>query len=171
MEFPFLIPYDTREKNKGLMTVSRIDTHMNHIPSTRIFWVLWIVVTVWLLACAFLANGEYGDGYQTIANSRYLFSDNPSYYFHRGPLAAIMLWPVEVLVELFDVGPFAVTPYHPYSTVLHSLYLLGCWWALRSTGASPMARIAGRRICARMWNLLRRTSSINLARPDQRGTR
>jgi len=112
-----------------------------HVPSARIFWVLWIVVTAWLLACAFLVNGEYGDGYMTIANSRYFFGDNPSYYLHRGPLAAIMLWPVETLVELFDVGPFEVTPYHLYSAVLHSVYLLGCWWALRSMEASPMARI------------------------------
>jgi len=123
------------------MTVSGSDAHVIHVPSARIFWVLWIVVTAWLLACALLVSGEYGDGYLTIANSRYLFGDNTSYYFHRGPLAAIMLWPVEVLVELFDVGPFEVTPYHLYSAVLHSIYLLGCWWALRNTGASPMARI------------------------------
>ena len=141
MEIFFLKTYDIRERNRGLMTVSGIDTRISHIPSTRIFWVLWIVVTVWLLACAFLVNGEYGDGYVTIANSRYLFSDNPTYHLQRGPLAAIMLWPVEVLVELFGVGPFEVTPYHLYSAVLHSIYLLGCWWALRSTGASPLARI------------------------------
>jgi len=111
------------------------------MPTARIFWVLWSIVTVWLLACAFLVSGEYGDGYQTIANSRYLFGDSPSYYLHRGPLAAIALWPVEILVELFDVGPFEVTPYHLYSAVLHSVYLLGCWWAIRKTGASPIARI------------------------------
>lgn len=111
------------------------------VPPTRIFWVLWFFVTAWLLACALLVSGEYGDGYQTIANSRYLFGDNPSYYFHRGPLAAIMLWPAEVIVGLFDIGPFEVTPYHLYSTVLHSIYLLGCWWAIGKTGASPLARI------------------------------
>jgi len=111
------------------------------VPTARIFWVLWSILTVWLLACALLVSGEYGDGYQTIANSRYLFGDSPSYYMHRGPLAAIALWPVEVLVKLFDVGPFEVTPYHLYSAVLHSIYLLGCWWALRKTGASATARI------------------------------
>jgi len=111
------------------------------VPSARIFWVLWIVVTAWLLACALLVAGEYADGYQTIANSRYLFSDSPTYYFHRGPLAAIMLWPVEVLVDLLDIGPLEVTPYHLNSAVLHSIYLLGCWWALRHTEASPLARI------------------------------
>jgi hypothetical protein len=121
--------------------VSGSDVNVMHVPSARIFWVLWIVVTAWLLACALLVNGEYGDGYVTIANSRYLFGDNPTYYLHRGPLAAIMLWPVEILVKLFDVGPFEVTPYHLYSSVLHSIYLLGCWWAIRSTGASPIARI------------------------------
>jgi hypothetical protein len=114
-----------------------------HVPSARIFWVLWIVVTAWLLACAFLVNGEYGDGYMTIANSRYFFGDNPSYYLHRGPLAAIMLWPVEALVELLDVGPFEVTPYHLYSAVLHSVYLLGCWWALRSMGGQPHGQNPG----------------------------
>jgi len=123
------------------MTNSGSIAHAIHVPSERIFWVLWIVVTAWLVACSFLVNGEYGDGYLTIANSRYLFSDNPLYWLQRGPLAAIMLWPVEVLVKLFDIGPFQVTPYHLYSAVLHSTYLLGCWWALRTTGASPTARI------------------------------
>lgn len=107
----------------------------------RIFWVLWIVITAWLLACALIVAGEYADGYQTIVNSRYLFSDSPTYYFHRGPLAAIALWPVEVLVDLLDIGPLEVAPYHLYSAVLHSIYLLGCWWALRHTEASPLARI------------------------------
>lgn len=111
------------------------------MPSVRIFWVLWIVVTAWLLACALIVSGEYADGYQTIANSRYLFSDSPAYYFHRGPLAAIMLWPVEVLVNLLDIGPLEVTPYHLYSAALHSIYLLGCWWALRHTEASPLVRM------------------------------
>ena len=117
------------------------DTHVIHVPSERIFWILWIVVTAWLLACAFLVTGEYPDGYQTIVNSRYLFSDSPAYYVHRGPLAAIALWPVEILVDLFDVGALEVTPYHVYSAALHSIYLLGCWWALQRTGASPLARI------------------------------
>jgi hypothetical protein len=111
------------------------------VPSVRIFWVLWIVITAWLLACALLVTGEYADGYQTIVNSRYLFSDSPIYYFHRGPLAAIVLWPVEVLVDLLDIGPLEVTPYHLYSAILHSIYLLGCWWALRHTEASALARI------------------------------
>jgi hypothetical protein len=137
----FIEHYRSRFGWAGLMTVSGSDAHVMHVPSARIFWVLWIVVTVWLLACALLVGGEYGDGYLTIANSRYLFSDSPTYYLHRGPLAAIMLWPVEVLVELFSVGPFEMTPYHLYSAVLHSGYLLGCWWALQKTGASPTARI------------------------------
>ena len=118
-----------------------IRAHVIHVPSARIFWVLWGVVTAWLVACAVLVNGEYGDGYLTIANSRHLFSDNPLYWLQRGPLAAVMLWPVELLVEWLDVGPFEVTPYHLYSALLHSVYLFGCWWALRSTGVSPMARI------------------------------
>jgi hypothetical protein len=66
------------------MTATRSDAHTVHVPSARIFWVLWFFVTAWLVACAILIGGEYGDGYQTIANSRYLFGDNPSYYFHRG---------------------------------------------------------------------------------------
>jgi len=115
--------------------------HAIHVPSSKIFWVLWGVVTVWLIACAFLVKGEYGDGYLTIANSRHLFSDNPLYWLQRGPLAAVILWPVEVLVKWFGVGPFEVTPYHLYSALLHSAYLFGCWWALRTTGVSPMARI------------------------------
>lgn len=123
------------------MSKSGDDSHTIHIPSTKIFWVLWIVVTAWLIACAFLVNGEYGDGYLTIANARYFFSDNPLYWLQRGPLAAIMLWPVEVLVELLNIGPFEVTPYHLYSAAWHSVYLLGCWWALGTTGGSPVARI------------------------------
>ena len=123
------------------MSHSGRDAHVIHVPSERIFWVLWSVVTAWLFACALLVSGEYGDGYQTIANARYLFSDNPLYYVHRGPLAAAVLWPVEVLVDALDVDPFEVTPYHLYSAVLHSVYLLGCWWAIRRTGASAAARI------------------------------
>jgi hypothetical protein len=115
--------------------------HEIHVPSAKIFWVLWALVTTWLIACAFLVNGEYGDGYLTIANARYFFSDNPLYWLQRGPLAAIMLWPVEVAVELFNIGPFEVTPYHVYSAAWHSVYLLGCWWALGTLGASPTARI------------------------------
>lgn len=115
--------------------------HEIHVPSAKIFWVLWTLVSIWLIACAFLVNGEYGDGYLTIANARYFFSDNPLFWLQRGPLAAIMLWPVEVIVELFDIGPFEVTPYHLYSAVWHSVYLLGCWWALGTVGTSPLARI------------------------------
>ena len=125
----------------GFMTAIRSDSHAIHVPSAKIFWVLWVIVTAWLLACAFLVNGEYGDGYVTIANSRHVFSENPLYWLQRGPLAAIMLWPVEAVVQLFDIGPYEVTPYHLYSAVLHSIYLMVCWWALRTTGASPFARI------------------------------
>lgn len=115
--------------------------HVKNVPTTRIFWVLWFVVTAWLIACALLVNGEYGDGYLTIANSRYFYADNPTYYLNRGPLAAIVLWPVEMFVGLFDIGPFEVTPYHLYSAALHSIYLLGCWWAIQHIEASPLAGI------------------------------
>ena len=33
--------------------------HEMHVPSAKLFWVLWTIVTVWLIACAFLVNGEY----------------------------------------------------------------------------------------------------------------
>ena len=123
------------------MTISAGETLLTRVPSARIFWVLWILVTAWLLACAVVVSGEYADGYLTIANSRYLFSDSPSYYLHRGPLAAAVLWPVEALVDVFDIGPFDVKPYHFYSAILHSFYLLGVWLVLRRIGGSALARV------------------------------
>ncbi|MBT8099919.1 MAG: hypothetical protein KJO82_09220, partial [Gammaproteobacteria bacterium] len=123
------------------MTLSTSDVPISHVPAARIFRALWFFITLWLLACAFLVTGEYADGYQTIVNARYLFGDAPIYYVNRGPLAAIVLWPIEVLVDWFDVGPFQVTPYHLYSAVLHSVYLLGCWWALSKVGDSLLARL------------------------------
>ncbi len=107
----------------------------------RWFLLVWLLVSIWLLACAFLVGGEYGDGYQTIANARYFFGDNPDIFAQRGPLAALVLWPVEAVVTSLKVGAFDVRPYHFYSAVLHSAYLLGCWLLLKRSGEEFVPRI------------------------------
>lgn len=107
----------------------------------RWFLVAWLLVTVWLIACAFLVQGEYGDGYQTIVNVRYFFGDSPNYYVQRGPLAAAGLWPVEVATQAFALDPLDVRPYHLYSALLHSAYLFGCWVLLRRAGGNAAARL------------------------------
>ena len=94
-----------------------------------------------MLTCAFLIGGEYGDGYNTIANARHFFGDNPDYFFQRGPLAALALWPVEAMLGLLDLGPFDVRPYHVYSGLLHSAYLVGCWLLLKRSGQPFVPRI------------------------------
>ena len=107
----------------------------------RWFMFVWLLVSIWILACAFLVQGEYGDGYQTIVNGRYLFGDSPSYYVQRGPLVAVALWPVEVLAGWFDWNALDVRPYHFYSGILHSLYLIGCWLFLRRLDLTGTARL------------------------------
>ena len=107
----------------------------------RWFLPVWLLVTAWILACAWLVQGEYGDGYQTIVNARYLFGDSPNYYVQRGPLAAIALWPVELVVRWFEIDPVDVRPHHVLSGLLHSGYLLGCWLLLRCAPGSPAARL------------------------------
>ncbi len=112
----------------------------------RLFYIIFSIVCCWLLACAWLIEGEYGDGYATIVNSKFLFADAQNYYSIRGPLAAIMLWPVEVALQLFNVSDFSIVPYHFYSAIFHGLYLLGCWLILRRlygcNSASLLAFIA-----------------------------
>jgi hypothetical protein len=103
--------------------------------------VAWLLITLWLIACAFVIGGEYSDGYNTIANARHFFGDNPDYFFQRGPLAALVLWPVEVIVGALDLGPFDVRPYHVYSGLLHSAYLFGCWILLDRSGQPFIPRI------------------------------
>lgn len=107
----------------------------------RWFLLVWLVISAWLLACAFLVGGEYGDGYQTIANARYFFGDNPEIYVQRGPLAALVLWPVETIVAAQTLSPFDVRPYHFYGALLHSGYLLGCWLLLKRSGAAYVPRV------------------------------
>ena len=96
-------------------------------PNEQWFLVAWILLSIWLLASALLISGEYGDGYSTIANTRYFFGDSPGYYFQRGPLAALILWPVEAVSGALDLNQCDVRPYHLFSGLLHSAYLLGCW--------------------------------------------
>jgi hypothetical protein len=107
----------------------------------RWFLIVWLIVSVWIFACAIMVQGEYGDGYQTIVNARFLFADSPGFYVQRGPLAAIALWPVETLRTWFDWNAVDVRPYHVYSGILHSLYLIGCWYLLKRTGPNRVAQI------------------------------
>ena len=107
----------------------------------RWFLIAWGLISAWILVCAFLVQGEYGDGYQTIVNSRYFFADSAVSYVHRGPFAAIVLWPVEVAVHAFDLDPLDVRPYHLFAGLLHSAYLLLCWLLLRKAPGSTGARL------------------------------
>jgi hypothetical protein len=107
----------------------------------RWFLLVWLLVSLWLLACALLASGEYGDGYQTIANARFFFGDSLEIYVQRGPLAAIVLWPVEAVVKSLHLGPFDVRPYHFFSGILHSAYLLGTWLLLKRSGEAFVPRL------------------------------
>jgi hypothetical protein len=110
-------------------------------PDEQWFLIVWLLLSVWLLASALLIRGEYADGYNTIANARYFFGDNPDYYFQRGPLAAFVLWPVEAIVRALALNSFDVRPYHLFSGLLHSAYLLGCWLLLKRTGQLFVPRI------------------------------
>ncbi len=107
----------------------------------RWFLLAWGLLSLWLIACAWLVQGEYGDGYQTIVNARYLFGDSANYYVQRGPLAAIALWPVEFAVSVLAIDPLDVRPHHVLSAVLHSGYLLGCWLLLRRAPGTAAARL------------------------------
>lgn len=100
------------------------------------FFLCWLLVTCWLLLSAFLTHGEYGDGYTTITNGRYLFGDSLTYNAQRGPLAALMMWPVELFINWTEWNLVDIRPYHFYSGFLHSLYLLGCWILLKYTSNS-----------------------------------
>jgi len=107
----------------------------------RWFLVAWLILSLWLAVCAFLVGGEYGDGYQTIVNSRYFFADSPAYFVQRGPLAAVVLWPVELIVQALGLNPLDVRPYHFLSGLLHSAYLFGCWVMLRRAPGSIVTRL------------------------------
>ena len=107
----------------------------------RWFLVVWLLITTWLLFCALIVQGEYGDGYQTIVNARHFFGDSPNFYVQRGPLAAIALWPVEAVVRLFAFDPIDVRPHHVFTALLHSAYLFGCWIVLRRAPGGAAARL------------------------------
>lgn len=106
----------------------------------RWIYLAWLLISVWLMACALMVGGEFGDGYQTIINARYFFGDSADYYVQRGPLAALVLWPVEAIGGVLNLSPVDVRPYHLYSGLLHSAYLLGCWLLLKRTGQSFVPR-------------------------------
>lgn len=97
----------------------------------RWFLLAWVFLSLWILACALLVKGEYGDGYQTIANGRFFFGNSTEYYVQRGPLAAFAMAPVELFRAFIEWDATDVRPYHIYSGILHSLYLLGCWLLLK----------------------------------------
>jgi hypothetical protein len=107
----------------------------------RWFLLIWLLVTAWMFLCAFMVQGEYGDGYQTIVNARYLFGESPNYFVQRGPLAAIALWPVELVVQSMALDPIDVRPYHFLSGALHSAYLFICWLLLRRAPGSVVAKL------------------------------
>ena len=99
------------------------------------YWFLlcWFLITCWLLLSAFLTQAEYADGYSTIVNGRYLYGDSEFASFQRGPLAGLAMWPVELFIDwMIEWNPMDVRPYHFYSALLHSLYVLGCWILLKS---------------------------------------
>ena len=50
-----------------------------YIKAERWFLLAWLLVSVWIFACALLVQGEYGDGYQTIVNGRFFFGDAANY--------------------------------------------------------------------------------------------
>jgi len=116
-------------------------TGVEALKLERWYWVAWLLVTAWLLACALLIQGEYGDGYQTIVNARYFFGDSSVYYVQRGPLAAAALWPVEAIVKGFALDPVNVRPYHVFSGFVHAVYLVGCWLLLRRAPVGTGARL------------------------------
>jgi len=107
----------------------------------RGFLFAWLFLSIWILACAFVVQGEYGDGYQTIVNSRYFFADSPAYFVQRGPLAAVALWPIEIIVQALNIDPLDVRPYHLFSAALHSAYLFICWLLLRRAPGNAIARL------------------------------
>lgn len=107
----------------------------------RWFLIAWALLAAWITACVFLIQGEYGDGYLTIANARYLFGDSPGLYVQRGPLAAIVLWPIEIIVQALELDPLDVRPYHVLSAILHIAYLYVCWALLRRAPGSASARL------------------------------
>jgi len=107
----------------------------------RWFYLAWALISVWLLACALLVGGEFGDGYQTMVNARYFYGDSAEYYVQRGPLAGLMLLPVAAIVSALDLNPVDVRPYHLYSGLLHSAYLLGCWLMLKRSDQPFIPRI------------------------------
>ena len=108
----------------------------------RWFLLVWILISLWILACAVLVKGEYGDGYQTIVNGRFFYADAINYYMQRGPLAALAMGPVELFRGVFDWSAIDVRPYHIYSGLLHSLYLLGCWMLLKRSCENRVAQFA-----------------------------
>ena len=107
----------------------------------RWFLLVWILISLWILACALLVKGEYGDGYQTMANGRFFFGDASNYYVQRGPLAAFAMFPVEMFRSWFDWSAIDVRPYHIYSGLLHSLYLLGCWHLMKRSSGDRVAQV------------------------------
>ena len=107
----------------------------------RWFLVALALISAWLLTCAFLIEGEFGDGYATIVNARYFFGDSPGYYVQRGPLAAVALWPVELIVQALNLNALDVRPYHLFSALLHGAYLYICWMLLRRAPGSGSARL------------------------------
>lgn len=106
----------------------------------RWFTLVWILISVWILACALLVKGEYGDGYQTMVNGRFFFADATNYYVQRGPLAALAMGPVELFRSWLNWSAIDVRPYHFYSGLLHSLYLFGCWMLLKRSGDDRVAQ-------------------------------
>ena len=108
----------------------------------RWFLLAWALISLWILACALLVKGEYGDGYQTMVNGRYFYADAVNYYMQRGPLAAFAMGPVELFRGIFNWNAIDVRPYHIYSGLLHSLYLLGCWMLLKRVGENRVAQFA-----------------------------
>lgn len=92
---------------------------------------------VWLGACAWLVNVEYGDGYSTVANAEYLLGSSDAWFWQRGPVMAVLLVPAEWLAQRFHLAPLDVRMHHAAMALLHAGYLFGVWRLLvRSHGVA-----------------------------------
>jgi hypothetical protein len=93
----------------------------------RLELLLFVPSALVLLVAAVLLQVEYHDGYDAIANARYLLGDVPVYNPNRTPMMSFLLLPAEIVAKLLALAPLTLWPQHLLMALLHLGYLLGVY--------------------------------------------
>jgi hypothetical protein len=108
----------------------------------RLELLLFVPCVAVLLAAAALLRVEYHDGYDAIANARYLLGTVADYNPNRTPMMSILLLPAEWVAKAVSLPPLSVWPQHLLMALLHIGYLIAVYVMICRVHGRGLATLA-----------------------------